>query len=323
MSNNDVNNQKIKKKGNNRQLFYGVIAISTFIIMVVGATFAYFSANTNSADSSVKTGSTKLQLEYISYGSGWSKSKLIPVDTNVAEYSVEKQDDTTQNKMCMDDFGNEICSLYVFQVKNTSNSPQNVSVNIVSESNEFGSLYAMLYEIGTDEDYDNTIGLVGGTDPDFALNSSDVDNDSKIVIEDSNSVQLFKDENGLQPIYVNRANVKKTLLSHNNDENIPGFPVSQDYEGSQMLADSVDIPGITNSIDGSNIKTFMVVLYIKNKEENQNDSDSEKNFTGRIVVSTSDGSTGVSGSIGAAAGSQLQGSTTTETTEEVTTQITT
>ena len=41
-------------------LFYGVIAVATFIIMAVGATFAYFTATTNSANTAVQTGSTVL-----------------------------------------------------------------------------------------------------------------------------------------------------------------------------------------------------------------------------------------------------------------------
>lgn len=323
MNNDTMNqNQKNGKKGNNRELFYGVIAISTFIIMVVGATFAYFTANTSSADSSVKTGSTKLQLEYISYGEGWLNNKLIPADTKVAEYSVENQNDTTPNQMCIDDFGNEICSLYVFQVRNTSNSPQDVSINIISENNEFSSLNAMAYEIGTEDGYDNTVGKVGGSDPDFALNSTDSDNDSKIKIEDGNNTQLFQDTSVLKPIYINRDKVTKKLLSYNTslhkDDPTQApksieIPVSTDIEGSAKLADGIEIPGVNTTQDGDNLRTFMVVLYILNKNENQNDTDAEKTFTGRIVVTTDDGGTGVSGTIGAAANSQLQSSPTTTT----------
>ena len=50
----DVNNgMKIKKIDNGRELFYGVVAIASFIVMAVGATFAYFTAT---ASSNVITG---------------------------------------------------------------------------------------------------------------------------------------------------------------------------------------------------------------------------------------------------------------------------
>ena len=125
-----------ERKG--RGLFYGVIAIATFIIMAVGATYAYFTATTNSGEASVRTGSTTLQLKYISYGDGWMNTDLIPVTSNIAEYSFENQNDTTlgeqdtlNNILCKDDFGNSICSVYVFQVYNNANSPQSVSISLV------------------------------------------------------------------------------------------------------------------------------------------------------------------------------------------------
>ena len=150
------NNQENKKnviltENRGRGLFYGVIAIATFIIMAVGATFAYFTATTESMNNTVQTGSTTLQLKYISYGEAWTKKDLIPADTMVVEYSIENQSDVTisnevtdedgevtypingNNTLCKDDYGNSICSVYVFQVTNSAASPQNVSLNVVSE----------------------------------------------------------------------------------------------------------------------------------------------------------------------------------------------
>ena len=73
------------------------------------------------------------------------------------------------------------------------------------------------------------------------------------------------------------------------------------------------------------MKTFMIVLYIKNLDMNQNDTDSMKSFSGSIIVSTGDGSSGVSGSIGAAAEGEddLQSNTQTTTTTTGTTEATT
>ena len=92
---NQNSNQNIKNNAKGRELFYGVIAVASFIILAVGATFAYFTATASSSDSAIGAGSTTLELEYISYGSAWSHNDLIPADTNVSEYSIEYQDDTT------------------------------------------------------------------------------------------------------------------------------------------------------------------------------------------------------------------------------------
>ena len=321
------NNKKSKLNNNkDRSLFYGVIAVATFIIMAVGATFAYFTASTSSANSTVKTGSTKLELEYVSYGAGWMNNKLIPVDMKVAEYSVEWQNDTTKNKMCIDDYGNQICSAYVFQVKNTANSPQDVSINLISENNGFANLHAMVYEISKGDEYSEESST---GDPKFKLNQEDTGEDL-IKIEDSAGKELYTAD-GIQPIYVNRKNVTKTLLKYNDPDSPKtrkssiGIPVKAalDGDGSDVstrtskLADGITINGI-NSDDGSNLKTFMIVLYINNLNQNQNETDSMKDFVGKVEVSTGDGSTGVSGTISSMTG-ELESDKTTSTTTTTTT----
>ena len=327
---NDNKKIKINNKENGRELF---------IVMAVGATFAYFTASTSSANSSVRTGSSRLEMDYISYGEGWMHTNLIPVDTKVAEYSVEYQDDTTPNKMCIDDYGNEICSVYVFQVVNRANSPQDITISIVSEDNGFANLNAMAYEITKDVDYDAEGPSEG--DPNFELVEDELD--ETIPIVDSSGKKLFDGVDGveLDPIYVNRDGVKKTLLMYTEDTEegepssrrssieIPvkaavlddGTDVSQ---RTSKLADGITMPGV-NEEDGSNMKTFMIVLYIKNLDMNQNDTDSMKSFSGSIIVSTGDGSSGVSGSIGAAAEGEddLQSNTQTTTTTTGTTEATT
>ena len=336
---NDNKKIKIKNKENGRELFYGVVAVATFIVMAVGATFAYFTASTSSANSSVRTGSSRLEMDYISYGEGWMHTNLIPVDTKVAEYSVEYQDDTTPNKMCIDDYGNEICSVYVFQVVNRANSPQDITISIVSEDNGFANLNAMAYEITKDVDYDEEGPSEG--DPNFELVEDELD--ETIPIVDSSGKKLFDGVGGveLDPIYVNRDGVKKTLLMYTEDteEGEPSsrrssieIPVKAAVlddgtgveERTSKLADGITMPGV-NEEDGSNMKTFMIVLYIKNLDMNQNDTDSMKNFSGSIIVSTGDGSSGVSGSIGAAAEGEddLQSNTQTTTTTTGTTEATT
>ena len=149
--NRDVSKEN-ERKG--RGLFYVIVALATFIIMAVGATYAYFTATTTSGEGSVRTGSTTLQLKYISYGAAWMNADLIPATTNVAEYSFEYQNDTTlsnqetlSNILCKDDFGNSICSVYVFQVYNNANSPQSVNISLVSSENGFGNLWTMAYAI--------------------------------------------------------------------------------------------------------------------------------------------------------------------------------
>ena len=306
-----------------RGLFYGVIAVAVFIIMAVGATFAYFTATTSSADSTLRTGSTTLELDYISYESAWMRDDLIPVKSAVVEYSFQNQSDLTirdtgtmSNALCKDDFGNSICSVYVFQVRNEANSPQNVSIDVVSERNEFGSLHAMAYEISIPEDltvYDDTNSTEDGStynginDPTFRKGTSDNTEDA-IDVKDSagNILDTYT------PVYVNRGGVVKTLLKYveTADPLVKKPAIDRKLittvleDGTDVIFDEIDptpqkTANIAGDIEigGGQTKTFALVLYILDNNQDQTKTDAEKSFTGRVVISSGDGSSGVSGYI--------------------------
>lgn len=323
MENNKGQNERVATENKGRGLFYGVIAIATFIVMAVGATFAYFTATTNSMNSAVQTGSTTLQLQYISYSTAWMKNDLIPADTTVVEYSFENQNDTTMtetvnmsNGLCKDDFGNSICSVYVFQVTNSANSPQSVSLNVVSEENGFASLNAMAYEIKLPvdtADYESQENNNGTNDPTFRKNSEDV-TVGAIDVVDGDGALL--DESKYNEIYINRNGVEKTLLkwieSKDNDLGTtvkkPAIdrvlvPINEENQYSDVTERTAKIADDI-TIDGKETKTFALVLYIKNLDLDQTSTDAAKRFTGQMIVSSGDGSTGVSGTISASVGQE-------------------
>lgn len=324
MENNQSQRMNEMNETKGRGLFYGVIAIATFIIMAVGATFAYFTASTSSMNSAVQTGSTTLELDYISYETAWMKNDLIPVDTKVAEYSFERQSDATisdetskSNALCVDDDGNSICSVYVFQVINTAKSDQEVSIDVISEKNGFKSLNAMAYELSLPADrtdYDSEENHNGTSDPAFKKYATDITTNA-ITVRNGDGEPLYNydddgellEESNYNEIYVNRKGVIKTLLKYTDDntkkpaiERLLITTTNELHEDLQLdvkdrtqrIADTVVIPG-------ESTKTFALVLYILNKNENQTDTDALKTFTGQVVVGSGDG-VGVSGKIGLA-----------------------
>lgn len=335
-NNQEQKNNVILSENRGRGLFYGVIAIATFIVMAVGATFAYFTATTESMNNTVKTGSTTLQLKYISYGEAWAKNDLIPADTMVVEYSVENQSDVTisnkveegegeektvtypingNNTLCKDDYGNSICSIYVFQVTNSAASPQSVSLNVVSEKNGFASLHAMAYEITVPdenkEDYESTENGNGINNPIFRKDSDD-EREEAIDVTDGDG-KLLTDEQ-YTPVYINRNGVVKTLLQYVDSRNVQGSTVTvvkkpaidralvalpnpedelkEATARTAKIADDIEIGSRAT-------KTFALVLYIRENKEDQTKTDALKEFSGKVVVSSGDGNTGVSGTIGA------------------------
>ena len=320
-----INNEQVPKNGlknelKGRGLFYGVIAVATFIIMAVGATFAYFTATTNSANTSVQTGSTTLQLHYISYETAWMRDDLIPAATEVVAYSFEKQNDTTLNEtygengnlLCKDDYGNSICSVYVFQVKNTAASPQSVSLNVVSELNEFANLTAMAFEIGidtTNDDY-TTIGGEdgnGSNDPNFKLLGTEEVTDDLITVLDGYGKPVSLGT--FTPIYVNRKGVTKTMLEYTEGNvTLPAEAASlvQVLDSATNTNENVEdrTAKVANNFEilGGETKTYALVLYIAENDTDQTETDADKEFIGQVVISSGDGKTGVSGVIRAVNG---------------------
>lgn len=87
------------ERKNNRGMFYAIMGVATLVITLIGATFAYFVAVTNSANNAISAGSTTVSLKFddntISAPSGAHKvttaagaeltsgikSEMIPVDT--------------------------------------------------------------------------------------------------------------------------------------------------------------------------------------------------------------------------------------------------
>ena len=354
MDNGQINNQNVNINNNGekrgRGLFYSVIAVAVFIVMAVGATFAYFTATTNSGERAVQTGSTTLQLKYVSYETAWMHNDLIPADSDIVEYSFEFQNNSTisnstdlNNTLCKDDYGNSICSVYVFQVYNGANSPQNVNISLVSEDNTFYNLYAMGYEISiptvdsdlnTYNSYDDPENASTSLDPALRKSSADAETIGIInVVDNAGTVLDFRNDgedmptatanNRFYPVYVNRAGTVKTLLKYKNGENslTPSVDVhvttvnepqglipekAVENLGNENAAARTSLIGSSIEIGGGEVKTFAIVLYIKNLESDQTIYDANKTFSGRVVVGSGDGTVGVSGSIGSMTSGDLQ-----------------
>ena len=295
-----------ERKG--RGLFYGVIAVATFIIMAVGATFAYFTATTQSGSSSVQTRSTTLNLKFISYNDAWKSTDLIPAEDYIVAHSFMNQNDTTlvdstknNNILCRDDSGSSVCSVYVFQVYNSNSSKQSLSVSLGSTNNEFINLWVMGFALTLPEDvtiYNGTDNNNHSNDPRFLTGTEEEGADTTGLIEVSNgagsplkmgsafdATSWVNDE--YFPIYPNRKGVVKTLWKVTNRDKTARVSsnVAVPSSGSEVVvADRFEV-------EGGKVGTFALVLYIKETGENQTADDGGENgkaFEGYVKVSTDD-----------------------------------
>lgn len=136
---------------NNRrgsEIFLGVIGVATLVVAIIGATFAFFSASTNSAVNAVNVSSTTLGLGYDDTTGTLLKTNLIPAIPRIATYAALDQDGSNNtNEQCVDDNGNSVCSVYQFTVTNTSTTTtQDVTFSIDVALNGFVNLKYKIYE---------------------------------------------------------------------------------------------------------------------------------------------------------------------------------
>lgn len=147
----------MENNNNGRGIFYGVIGVATLIVAIIGATFAYFSAQANSDVNAVTAAGAKVGLEFTDVKTGL-KTDLIPVNEGLSGFLTKPGVSETD---CKDNVGNNICSTYTFTVTNpsTNTASQRIYVTLTPSVNTFGTLYYAIYKgtaaqvIGTDHDF--------------------------------------------------------------------------------------------------------------------------------------------------------------------------
>ena len=86
-------NEKEENKG--RALFYSIIAVAIIILLVVGATYAFFTSNIASGEGDISVGSSVTLIRYSRELDTFSPRDIIPTADNIAKYAFENQTTVT------------------------------------------------------------------------------------------------------------------------------------------------------------------------------------------------------------------------------------
>lgn len=285
-------------------IFLGVIGVATLIVAIIGATFAFFGAETTGGNETLKASSTKLDLSFEDDLGHNLKTDMIPAETWIAEYAAmtqlsqaeidakkasdEDYEYPYKNLQCEDDNGNDVCGVYTFQIANPSNTTTQTlyaTLNVVS--NEFTDLYFRIYD-------ENNKEVVGPTN-----------------IPKTGAVNL--------------TGLTQTLLAstksagYENEVPKPStFEIESGTETKEVVADSVTptdkqikltdakrinpdaVVGGNVTINTYNKRKYKMVIWIEENWTDQTDDNSGKSFAGSLVFTTANDSTGVTGVIAAA-----------------------
>jgi len=163
-------------ENNGKGIFYGVIGVATLIVAIIGATFAFFTAQGGN-DASTVTGTTASGVSI-----SLDVSPVFPESTDLQGTSgkmLPLADDllaTALSRSCIEGSGNVACQVYSAQITNDGTAPVNVATQM--QLTELGTLVNMKWQV-----------LSGTNAADFATTGTAVTDHSKTsYIEDSENL---------------------------------------------------------------------------------------------------------------------------------------
>ena len=123
------------------EIFLGVVGVATLLVAIIGATFAYFSATATSAENAIRIQGAQLSLGYGDDEGKGLKSAMIPATYGVAKTAAFTPSKIASKQECVDDNGNQVCSVYRFRIGNPSTTTKmTITGEIKSVINEFTHL---------------------------------------------------------------------------------------------------------------------------------------------------------------------------------------
>ena len=258
----------MKNDSKGRDIFYGVVAIATLIVAIVGATLAYFSVTATSNEGAVNATAATVSIEYNDGQQVTAQAdELIPATFDVVKQVYEETvaksttEDYDGSNACIDYNSRQVCSAYRFTVR--SDIQRTITATLNNEHNGFTYLSYAVYDV-TNKQW-------------LKLNDEGFEELSLTTCSNEN-------ENTEDDCYTENPKIYAPTRAVNS---IFGY----------TLEDSI-IKNQTKSV-ASATSEYELVLFIKENDANQN-IDQGKNFRGTIIVEVIDG--GVNGQISGCVG---------------------
>lgn len=248
------------------EIFLGVVGVTTLLVAIIGATFAYFSATAKSANDAVNVASTKIDLGYEDRIGGL-KTQMIPSTHTIANYGAFNETHVASKGQCIDDNGNQICSVYEFYLGNPGTTKMEIvgSVNVVT--NEFTNLrFQILDETGA------VVFPAGGNGT------------------DGKPGEKFPESTGTLPL----SSLNQVLLGSTSTPTDTTKPST--YTPLVEIGDTTTSADITGK---TNVRHYTMLIWL-NEEGEGNVEEDGKIFTAGISFSTGGEGGGVTGVIAAA-----------------------
>ena len=163
------------ENGRGNAIFLGIVSIATLIVAIIGATFAYFSATTESAPNAVGLTAYEFKMTLSVtpvYPTG--AAALIPLNPDTKIPNAPEGNDTNllfalnqAKHKCVDDSGLQVCAVYMVTINNQSGSTVTLKGELTTTANEAAKIDGrtpfrnLRYQGVTGSHEDNSFALSG------------------------------------------------------------------------------------------------------------------------------------------------------------------
>lgn len=260
----------MENKLNARDLFYGIVAIATLIVAMIGATLAYFSITASSKEGAVNATAATVS---INYNDGQQVSaqadELIPATLDVVKsaYTASRdlwdEDGTIEEgdkNVCIDLYDQQVCSIYRFSIN--SDLVRSVTAKLNNEHNEFNYLHYAVYDV-TNETWLDLEGEGVQSRPLYTCDNTNKDKETGEPITTDDCYTIT----GTEKRYTNPT---------------PGA-VNTAVNSIFGISEVDGALAFTTKEIAAESQVYDVILFIKENDANQN-ADQGANFQGTIVV---------------------------------------
>ena len=303
----------MENNGKGTSIFYGVIGVATLVITIIGATFAYFSATTNSNVDAITAGGATLSLGFSQDDKG-KKTDLIPIDVTLPEFNTGGFVGDTTDK-CKDINGNNICSVYQFTISNPAGNAasQRVYGTIVPATNTFENFQFAIFK--------GTVGQVNASEETHEITKTVVADDKKPLDHDTEirlteakvkkadaavgqtvtwTEKIGWDVDG-EAVDDFTTDFTYTTFTKNEDDasrkHVIGNKGDLIHSATTIPKGSttpISIPGFEQVLDVGDAITYTIVMWIPETGSAQN-ADQGMSFAGGVNFTTEGNGTGVTG----------------------------
>lgn len=259
----------IKSENKGREIFFGVVALATLIVAIIGATLAYFSITASSNEGAVNATAAIVSIEYNDGQQVTAQAdQLIPSTLSIMQTvyearfkDLEYQEGEELANVCIDSNGRQVCSAYRFTIR--SDIERNVTASLNNEHNGFTYLSYAVYNVTKKQWLELT------DEGDLFLDITNCSNENNEGDKANTEDDCFKQE-GLQKTYA--ATAKNSIF------------------GKKIEAGSNDVVFKSETVSGTT-QVYDLVLFIRETNENQN-IDQGKQYRGTLVVEVLEGASG-------------------------------